>query len=172
MPPPDERPNLLLYSTNVYLKFSIQREFRGDVHYVWCSEHFDHTALNRNHPDAYTARSSSPAGICDDLLSYQRAPDRHHDKINQQRATLESLAATWLVKTEITLSQYEEIIYLAKHADSREWRPLIYLIPRTLEPGRIKEVPPEQRASRGMEWKIEDLKGSEFDVIEVPYARR
>ena len=31
----------LLYSTNTLLKFIIQQRFRGDIHWVWCSEVLD-----------------------------------------------------------------------------------------------------------------------------------
>ena len=32
---------MLLYSTNTALKFRINRDYLGGVHYCWCSKNFD-----------------------------------------------------------------------------------------------------------------------------------
>jgi hypothetical protein len=35
---------LFLYSTMPYIKFYVNRTFRNDIHYVWCSERYDHSS--------------------------------------------------------------------------------------------------------------------------------
>jgi hypothetical protein len=47
------------------------------------------------------------------------------------------------------------------------WRPLVYVIPRTGVESRLKLVPMHKRAGFGPEYIIEDLRRSEFDLIEL-----
>ena len=48
---------LLLYSTNTYLKFRIQRDYRRE-HHVWCSPTFEAAKLGRYVRGAGTPLSS------------------------------------------------------------------------------------------------------------------
>jgi hypothetical protein len=53
----------VLYSTNVFLKFHIQEQYRGDIHYVWCSENFDSRKLSAYSSGSLVPPSSNPADI-------------------------------------------------------------------------------------------------------------
>jgi hypothetical protein len=160
--------NALLYSTNVFLKFQIQEQYCGGIHYVWCSENCDSKTLSAYSPGALVAPSSNPADIYRELKRDVDGKDKHSAKINRQKATLASLAVTWEADGKISTTQKEEIIYLANTADFSLWRPLLYVIPRTADiERRLKLVPIDKRAGVGMEYIIEDLKRDEFDIIEL-----
>lgn len=157
----------VLYSTNVFLKQHIQREYRGDIHYVWCSENFDSRTVAVYTSGSLVPPSSNPADIYRSLKDDVTRGDRHSAKIAAQRTSFEKLATTWLTAGEITAGQKDEIIYMVEHADIHHWRPLLYVIPRILVEPRLKTVPMEKRAGLGPEYIIEDLQRSEFDLIEL-----
>jgi hypothetical protein len=157
----------ILYSTNVFLKFHIQQQYRGDMHYVWCSENFDSRTLGAYSSGALIPPSSNPADIYRSLLDDVKRGDRHSAKIAAQRASFKSLAAIWLAAGEITTDQKDEIIYMTEHADMSYWRPLLYIIPRIPVEPRLKTVPMDKRAGLAPEYIIEDLRRSEFDLIEL-----
>jgi hypothetical protein len=158
----------VLYSTNVYLKQVIQREYRGDKHYVWCSEYFDAVRAG----GSYTASSlippsSNPADIYRELKADCDRRDLHSSRIAVQKNSLTQRAREWYKKSEITAEQRDEILLLVKRATYAEWRPLIYVIPRDAVRPRLQLVPLAQRAGLGPEYIITDLDRSEFDLIEV-----
>ena len=157
----------LLYSTNVFLKLFICEQYAGDIHYAWCSEVFDATALGRYTSAAQVPPSSNPADIYKELRSAVQRRDRHCYKINEQKVVLKNLAIRWEGKALITSDQRDEIIYLVDNATFEDWRPLLYAIPRQSVAGRLISVPVHQRASLGMEFIIPDLRRSEFDILEL-----
>ncbi len=157
----------LLYATYTDMKFRIQRDYRGDVHYVWCSEHFDSQTLGKYDPGAKMAPSSDPAAIYRRLAEDVEVGDLHSAKIVSQRTTLEKLAIDWAASGEISDDEKQEIIYLVNHAQITEWRPLLFLIPRHLVKDRLELVPIDRRASPEKEYIIRDLKRSEFEIIEL-----
>jgi hypothetical protein len=55
---------------------------------------------------------------------------------------------------------------VVNNASFEEWRPLIYVIPRSSMEARLKVVPIHRRTGPTLEYIIEDLKRSEFDIIE------
>lgn len=158
---------LLLYSTNVFLKLYIQQEYRRDIHYVWCSENFDSRTSAPYSSGSQVPPSSNPADIYRSLRDDVSRNDRHSAKIAAQRASFEKMAIMWLAAGEITLEQKDEIIYMVAHADISYWRPLLYVIPRISVEARLKTVPMDKRAGFGPEYIIEDLRRSEFDLIEL-----
>jgi hypothetical protein len=56
---------------------------------------------------------------------------------------------------------------MVTNATFDDWRPLLYIIPRSLVETRLKVVPIHKRASFGDEFIVEDLRRSEFDLIEL-----
>ncbi len=148
------------------MKFRIQRDYRNDVHYVWCSEHFDSTKLDPYAPGFKTASSADPANIYKRLVEDIATKDLHSSKIARQKTTLKKLANDWANASEITQKQQEEIVYLVDNASFQEWRPLLFLIPLNLVAERLELVPIERRASGGKEYIIRDLQRSEFEIIE------
>jgi len=157
----------LLYSTNVFLKLLIQERFRKDIHYIWCSEHFDSSTLSKYSFNANIAPSSNPADIYRELKRAVDRNDQHCNKINEQKLSFKTLALGWEANGEITSYEKEEIIYMVDNASFNQWRPLIYIIPRKLVEPRLKVVSPDKRASFGPEYILEDLKRWEFDTIEL-----
>src|ERR1700760_3933028 len=116
MPPP------LLYSTNVFLKLLIQERFRNDIHYAWCSEHFDSQSLSRYTLSSQIAPSSNPADIYKELKVAVNRKDQHSHKINEQKLSLKNLALRWESAGEISLGEKEEIIYMVDNASFDDWR--------------------------------------------------
>ena len=160
-------PNPVLYSTNVFLKLHIQERYRGDVHYVWCSEDFDSKMLSAYSAGAKVGRSSNPADIYRELQADVNSQDTHSAKIKEQRASLTTLAVGWFKSGEISQTDKDDILWLAKNASFAHWRPLIYVIPRLPVEARLQPVPAYRRAGLGNEYILSDLKRSEFDVIEL-----
>ena len=159
-----------LYSTNVYLKYWIQKNYANDVHYVWCSEEFDSRHLGTYALGAPVAPTSNPAEIYRDLDTAVKRGDLHCTKIKDQRALFNKRALVWKRSGIITPAQHADLLYQIKIADLRMWRPVIYIIPRALvEPtGRMQAVAAHQRAHpMGPEFQVTDLKGDEFDLIEL-----
>lgn len=157
---------LLLYSVNPYLKYFIHQKYRGDVHFVWCSEHFDSRKLGGYSPGSNIGASSNPAVLYERLKQAVESEDEGDLKLSEQKTGLKSLAVDWNNTGKITLDEMEEIIYTIDYAHFKQWRPLLYVIPRALVDSRLIPVSRKNRASLGMEFRIENLRSSEFEVIE------
>lgn len=157
----------LLFSTNCYLKYFIQVSFRRSIHYVWCSEAFDARKKDHYMPVASTAASSNPADIYRELKRAVESGDKHCSKIKEQKASFLRLAVEWEQQNEITRDEREEIAYIVENATHKEWRPILYVIPRILVKDRLQIVAPSKRASIGREFIVPDLKTSEFELVEL-----
>lgn len=112
--------------------------------------------------------SSDPCSIYRELRAAVTRPDDHNAKINDQKATLSGLAVKFATDGRISEESRDEIIEIVKRASFNEWRPLLYVIPSHTLGARLKPVPREKRASSEMEFIIEDLKQSEFHILEFP----
>jgi hypothetical protein len=159
-------PHLLLYSVNPYLKYYIHQKYRGDMHFVWCSEYFDSRKVGAYSGGSVIPPSSNPASLYKQLKDAAESEDEGHLKIIQQKNILKSFAVDWEKAGQITGFEREEIIDSIDGGRFNQWRPLIYLIPRVLVDSRLISVPRPRRASLGMEYQIHDLKGSEFEIIQ------
>ena len=159
--------DIVLYSTNVFLKQHIQAQYQGDVHYVWCSECFDSTTLSTYSPGALVPPSSNPADIYKELQRDVQRKDSHSSKITAQKASLIRLASDWHASSKINVNDKDDIIYMVNNASFDDWRPLIYIIPRDTVASRLQIVPMAKRAGFGNEYIIQDLERNEFDIIEL-----
>lgn len=159
--------DLLLYSTNVYLKLLIQERYRNNLHYVWCSDCFDSTKEPGYTLGSLVAPSSNPVDIYRDLKRDLERSDLHSAKILAQKASFKSLAVKWQQAGEITKLQEQDIVWTVDNASASYWRPLIYVIPRPAVASRLSIVPMSQRASIADEFIIADLARSEFDLMEI-----
>lgn len=157
----------LLYSTNVALKFLIHEKFRKDVHYAWCSEDFDATAYPSYSVKSHLAPTSNPIDIFRELREAVERSDRHCFKINEQKVSFKNLALDWESANEISEDERAEIIHWIDVAPFNDWRPLIYVIPRSLVEARMELVAPEKRSSFGNEYIVPDLRREEFSVIDL-----
>jgi len=159
---------VLLYSTNTALKFRINRDYLGGLHYSWCSPVFDAKGLSRYAAGSRRPPSSDPCSIYRELREGIQRPDDHCEKITSQRANLTSLAAKLHGEGKITDDVRDEIVESVKRASMTDWTPYLFVIPSHALGSRIKMVPRERRASAEMEFIIEDLKESEFHILEFP----
>jgi len=150
----------------VHLKFKIHQRFCKDIHYAWCSEHFDTGAVGRYQLGSGVPPTSNPASIYRDLKEAVQTNDRHNVKVEQQKVSLKALAVKWEDNQQITTKEKEEIIFMVDHSNITDWRPLIYVIPRPPIETRLKIVPIANRASNEIEYIIEDLKSGEFHIME------
>ena len=128
----------LLWSTNTYLKFYIQKLFQADRHYVWCSTVFDGGALPRYALGAGQAASSDPASIYRALHHAVKTSDGGNEKIRDQKKTLRGLAVKWTKDGSITTAGREEIFSMLKLSQITDFRPLIYVIPYPAVAGRLR----------------------------------
>ena len=157
----------LLYSTNPFIKLIVQEKYRGDSHYVWCSESFDSNKQPGYSISSLVASTSNPASIYKDLSQGCKKGEKHCSKIGEIRTSLKALAVDWHLKNEITVEDKEELMLLADETDPMYWRPLVYVIPRHLVQTKLTPINLGKRASFGNEFVIEDLKRDEFDIIEI-----
>jgi hypothetical protein len=157
----------VIYSVNVFLKQYLMERFRGDRHYVWCSDSFDPSANPRFSSRSLVPPSSSPADLYRALAADVKRGDLHSPKINEQRASFMRLAVEWEKDGTIGANDKDEIVYWAEKADMQYWRPLIYVIPTAPILSRIQEVPVGKRAGLGMEYIVPDLRREEFDLLEI-----
>jgi hypothetical protein len=158
-------PHLVLYSTNTYLKFRIQREYR-ETFFAWCSPVFEGKKRSRFDVGAGQPPSSDPHSIYWDLRNAVEQSDGHNTKINEQKTNIPALAVEWNNAGEITNPVCEEIAMLVSMASFKDWRPLIYVIPAAGLGARVELVARNRRASSEPEYIVKDLMKDEFDVIE------
>jgi hypothetical protein len=92
--------------------------------------------------------------------------DGHDYKINEQKGLITARAIKWEADGEITSADKDEIVYAATNSAFKQWRPLIYIIPYARVAKRVESVPRPLRAGLAAEYRIADLKRSEFDIIE------
>ena len=159
---------LLLYSTNAWITWHIKKTFYDDVHYVWCSEYFDPQAQGVDHAASLIPVSSSPAEIYRRLEADIKSEDTHSESISRIRSSMTAAATRWLNDSKISQESYEEIISLLEISGFKDFRPMIYVIPKSaVKADQIEAVPPEERAGAGPEYRIATLQGSEFDLIRI-----
>lgn len=157
----------VLFSTVTYWKYYIQRHYRNDTHYVWCSEHFDPSKTSEYSAHNPTGPTANPRSIYETLKEAVQNRDTHCQKIQDQKSTIRELAVEWNQNDQITGRQAQEIHMMMEEGDFQNWRPLLYVIPSTLVEDRVQFVPYENRASLGPEWVIENLDGGEFQLVEL-----
>jgi hypothetical protein len=149
------------------MKFRIQRDFLGDIHYAWCSPVFDPSTLNRYARGALTPPSSDPKSIYNELAAAVRKGDEHASKITSQKAMLTGLAADLHNQGRLTQDQRDEIVAIVQGARFDDWRPLLYVIPCSPAiVARTTPVPRAKRASHEEEFVVADLRPTEFHMLE------
>ena len=159
---------LCYFSTNPWIKWYIQNKWRGDVHFVWCSDVFDPRSVGTTHHGSLIPPTSSPCAIYKELADAVRpgSADRHNPKIVAQRASVASRAEEWRRKGEINDAIADEILAIVNGGDLSIWRPQLYIIPKSgIDTSRVELVPFGVRAGLGDEFWIRDLRGSEFDMV-------
>jgi hypothetical protein len=149
------------------MRYAIYQKYRNDTHYVWCSELSDSRHASAFSLGSLVPPSSNPIEIYRELQRDVHSKDTHSAKLLALKASLTNRAVEWAGAGHITVQQKEDIILLINKATHAEWRPLLYIIPRApIAPPRLKTVPVGDRAGLGEEYIIEDLKGTEFEIVE------
>jgi hypothetical protein len=158
---------LFYFSTNPWIKWYICNRWRGDLHFVWCSDVFDPRTMGAAHHGSLIPPTSSPCAIYTDLALAVRTWDRHNSKIITQRAGIAARTEEWRLKREISDAAADEILTIINGGDLSIWRPQLYIIPKlAIDPsGRVELVPIAERAGLGDEFRIRDLRGTEFERI-------
>jgi hypothetical protein len=159
-------PSPFLFSAGPQIKFEINRRFRRDRHYIWCSECFD-ARKTWLHPAVRVPPSSNPAEIYASLLAATvDRMDLHDKNVRDWRSGIKFRALQWALNHEITDDDFAEIVVMADHEGPQSWRPLLYIIDRSAVDRRLRVVNPSERANPGApEYIIPDLGPEEFDVI-------
>jgi hypothetical protein len=155
---------LLLYSVNTWLSYVIAEQYYDHQHYVWCTPYFDRTATAE--VDATTPPTSTPFDILHGLDAEVRGGDRHSAKIADNKVGV--LRGATYKRTAGVISEVEErdIGAIVDQAETRDFHPLLYIIPYEGVKSLIKGVPINKRAHPlSIEYIIESLPRALFDVI-------
>jgi len=82
------------------------------------------------------------------------------------RAGITSRTEQWRRDGEITDAVANEILTITQDPSLSVWRPLLYIIPKAgIDASRVELVPIGERAGLGDEFRIRDLRGTEFDKV-------
>ena len=156
---------LLLYSINSWLAYIIAERYYRSEHYVWCSPFFNSRTISSI--DATTPPTSNPYEIYCNLLDEVSNGDRHSAKIKENKVGILKGASFKKQAGVITEGQERDIVSIVDLAETRDFKPLLYLIPFHLTSGSLKEVPISERAHPlSIEYVIESLPRTHFEVIE------
>ncbi len=159
--------NLVYYSTNTYLSFWLCKRFYKN-YFVWCSPVFNPKTLAEYNEYSKIPPSSSPFNIYNTLHTDVSSGDLHSDKIKGNKSGLMKGASIQLSNGIITEQDYLRIVKIIESALLKDFRPLVYVIPRSKVDAKIVSVDVEDSANPlSIEYQIHDLKSSEFDVIEL-----
>ena len=160
------RDPLVLYSTNTWLAYGIAQTYYDEKHYVWCTPYFSSNASSGY--DNTVPPSSSPGEIYDSLYEDVNRGDRHSTKIEMNKAGILKGAIAKEKAGVINKRQRLEIYAIVRRAETKDFRPLLYVIPFQPVAKLVKEVTVEERAHPlSVEYKIEQLHRRYFDVVEI-----
>ncbi len=156
---------LILYSTNTWLSYIIAERYYVSEHYVWCTPYFDASSLPAY--NSTTPPTSTPSEIYYTLLEEVRRGDRHSIKIQENKIGILQGATYKKEAGIITEQQEKDIATIVDIAETRDFKPLLYIIPYGHVADILKEVPVEDRAHPlSVEYVIECLPRNCFDIIE------
>lgn len=117
--------------------------------------------------DATTPPTSNPGEIYRNLLAEVLNGDRHSAKIQENKVGILKGATFKKQAGIITEQQEKDIAAIVDIAETRDFRPLLYIIPFYLVKDLIKDIPVSERAHPlSIEYVIEQLPRQYFDIIE------
>ncbi len=155
---------LILFSTNTYLAYRINRDYYGDKHFIYCTSKAGCKSLTVELLD--NPSSSSPMTRYKQLKEGSKTGELH-GIIKEQKLGIQKGALEKYKKGLITLEQKNEIFYIAEEARNLDYRPLLYIIPYNKIKELLKEVKIQDKASLfSEEYIIEELPGDSFVIIE------
>src|SRR5258708_6678011 len=118
---------IVLYSAITWLAYKISEAYYGGQHFVWCTPHFDPSSTPSL--DYAVPPSSSPAGIYRMLRDDVKRGDHHSAKIAGNKAGLLRAIERRRTAGQITDRQACEIASIIEAAETRDFKPLIFVIP-------------------------------------------
>lgn len=149
--------NPFLFSVGTQLAYKIAKRYYGNQHYVWCTTEFN----SLKQPP-----TSNPATICKRYLEQITTGDRHTKEIEGNIAGILKGAKAKLTSGVINKKEYNEIRSIVSAAEYEAFFPMIYIVESKKIKDRYIEVVVGERASDdAVEYKIEDLKAGEFEII-------
>lgn len=153
----DIKNNPFLYSVGTQLAYKIAKRYYKNIHYVWCTTEFN---SSKQPP------TSNPATICKRYLEQITTGDRHTKEIENNIAGILKGAKAKLNSGVISKKKYNEIRSIVSAAEYEAFFPILYIVESKKIKDRYVEVVVEERASDdAVEYKIEDLKENEFEII-------
>ena len=162
--------NLFYYSVNTYIAYIISERFYNSTHFVWVSPVFDPLKLDNFHIWKAIPATSSPSAIYKNLKQEVETGDRHSGKISDNIIGIKKGANFKLSEGLIDVDDLNRIVKMVDQAERREFKPLIYVIPKHLVEKKIVEVEVDKLANPlSTEYQIHKLKKEEFDIIEFEY---
>ena len=149
--------NPFLYSVGTQLAYKIAKRYYKNIYYVWCTTEFN---SSKQPP------TSNPATICKRYLEQITTGDRHTKEIENNIAGILKGAKAKLNGGVISKKEYNEIRSIVSAAEYEAFFPILYIVESKKIKDRYVEVVVEERASDdAVEYKIEDLKENEFEII-------
>lgn len=147
----------LLYSASTVLASKVAKRYYNNIHFVWCTTSFN---SDKQPP------TSNPATICKRYLEQAVRGDRHANEITTNIAGILRGAKAKLANGIISRSEYNDIRRIVSVAEYKDFLPVLYIIESRKVKDRCIDVPLIDRASDfSVEYKIEDLKEDEFQLI-------
>lgn len=152
-----------LYSTNTLLALRIGRKYYEDIHYVYVTSDFGCESLsNKLYANPPT---SSPLKIYKNLQDEIEAGDLHSEKIDRNRIGLRKGVQAKRKAEVIDEQKEQEILKIIERAETRDFKPLLYIMSYKEVKHLLKPVPVEERAHPlADEYIIESLPGDLFEV--------
>lgn len=159
--------NLIYYSINSYLSYQINENFYNGAHYVWCSPIFDCESLDKYDIRRNIPPSSNPYKIYTALKEDVDRNDLHSAKIDSNKKGIKAGASIMLEKGVINEYEFGVITKMVDSSSTRDFRPLVYLIPKGFIENRIETVDVSEKANPlSVEYRVLDLRNEEFEIIE------
>ncbi|MDD9209466.1 hypothetical protein [Aeromonas dhakensis] len=155
----------ILYSAMTSLAFNINKQYYGDLHYMWCTPYF---GSDFDSPHFTVPPSSSPLEIYSLLKKEVDGSDLHNTKIDYNRRGIRKGASVMLQLGKITQEQHDEIVTITKIAKYQQFKPLLCVISRLEAVPYYQKVDVKDKANPlSHEYILSGLPQSAFDIIRI-----
>ncbi|RYG56171.1 MAG: hypothetical protein EON56_04565 [Alphaproteobacteria bacterium] len=155
----------VLYSAMTTLAYNINKQFYGDLHYMWCTPYFGSDFTS---PVFTVPKSSSPLEIYNELKKAVDSGDLHDTLIEAKRLGARRGADVMEKRGKITAEQAQEIRTICKIAPRDQFKPLLCVLPRkdALPYNQVVDVKSKAHPL-SQEYVVADVPQTAFDVIRI-----
>jgi hypothetical protein len=165
------RKPLVLYSVNTLLAYVISEQYYRQKHYVWCSPFFNSRAISSL--DINTPPTSNPFDIYVNLRKEVESGDRHSAKVKENKVGILRGAMFKRQAGVISSEEEKDIVAMVDAAETRDFIPIVYVIPFARVSNIVRKVPVNERAHPlSIEYMIENLPRHNFDPVSFDSIRR